>query len=89
MAKPIYQARLDFKGDDDFIVLTHGSEEVWVPMQSIDLNGKRPSQDNNHRDFMARRRLVMYYEGSEYLIGAYFDLDSDVAEVLLEWCCPT
>jgi hypothetical protein len=89
MAKPLYQARMEYRGDEDFIVLTHGSEEVRIPRQSIDLNGKRSSQDNKAQDFMARRRIMMYYEDSEYLIGPYSDLDNDVSEVLLEWYCPT
>jgi hypothetical protein len=91
MAKSLYQARMDYQGDGEYIALTHGSEEVWIPFQSIRIAVLESSQDHQDPmgDLMDLESVRLEYEGIEYDLGPYAALDNDVSEVLLEWYSPT
>jgi hypothetical protein len=91
MAKPLYQARMDYQGDEEYIALTRGPEEVMIPFQSIRIAVLESSQDHQDPmgDLMDLETVRLEYEGVEYDLGPYATLDSDVSDVLLEWYSPT
>jgi hypothetical protein len=72
-------------------ILEKESTLVEIPYSSIDLLGFESSQE--HEDpiglLSEPDSLTLVFEGVEYEIPSYGELDNDTREILLEWFSPT
>lgn len=73
--------------DLDAIVI----DGVAIPRQEMNVKGLRSSQENdNPRHILAALGVItLVYQGVEYPLGAWKDIDEDTRFMLAEWLSPT
>lgn len=67
------------------------AQGVSIPRQSISVKGLESSQSHEDPEALlwALDSVVLEYQGVEYDLGHWSDIDSDTSEVLLEWLSPS
>lgn len=71
--------------------LTKGSAKVVVPFQDLELEGFESSQEHEDPvgDLSEPESLTLVFEGENYQIPAYSDLEDNTSFFILEWYSPT